>query len=343
MAKPSAGGVAHDGGESRSNVRYCIVLAALPVVAALLPQLSVELLVPRDMIAAFLPEHAGAPKLFSSRVVAALYHYAIAATCTVVAAIVCLWYSAKTLRTELAGEGGRLRGHVVLLLIAAFGLASICLFDTGAVDDTTTRYLFERSGVTGIRPGLDWFGLTFSSSLPFKWDGRVLGFATYLAFAVAAVTCATAATTAPPVPSTDTGEPVANGPAQQRMTIVRTSLFLATAVLLVSMVTAKLRFDVGLAAIGAPAKDAPPTDAYAAYEAVANAINSYWSVVLSLALAALYVPPALALYPPYLWEKGQQGGTEWFALTTENVTRGLRLLAILSPPVIAQAIKGFTG
>lgn len=332
----------HSGGENRSNIKYCVLLAALPVAAALLPQLWVELLVPRDTIASYLPALAKPPQAPAFGTIPALYHYAIAASCTVVAAIASLYYSAKALRATFSNGTGRLPGHVVLLLVAAVGIAAICLFDRGTVDDTTARLLFKQSGVAPIHPRLDWFGLNFASALPFDWDGRILGFTTYLAFLVAAVTCAAAATTAPSAPYPGTSQPVENGPAKQRMTVVRTSLYFATAVLLVSMVTAKLRFDVGLAAIGAPAKGVAASAAYSSYEAVANALIAYWSVVLSLALAALYVPPALALYPPYLWEKGEKE-IDWLALNEENITRALRLIAIVSPPIIAQVIKGFTG
>lgn len=325
-----------------SNIVFCVILSALPVAAALLPQIWVEFLVPRNSMAEFIKEWPQTTSPKTPKTVVALYHYAVAAAFTVAAAVASLWYSLSMLRGPLANKDRRMPSHVKLLLVAALAIASLCLISRGVVDDTTTVTLFKRAGLASVHPEISLFFINIPSASPFDWDGRILGFATYLAFAVAAVTCAAAATSAPNVPPRRPATAEDKGPAIQRMTIVRTSLFFATGVLLVSMVTAKIRFDVGLAALGGIESGSEPAKIYAD---VANAINAYWSVVLSLALAALYVPPAVALYPPYLWEMGEAGSDkdEWFGFSKENITRVLRLAAIVSPPVIAQVIKVFTG
>lgn len=327
----------HNGSQTtrvgHSNIAYCVLLAALPVLAALLPQLWVFLLVPRDDIAEYLPAALSMHNALSPAVISRLYIYAIAASCTVVIAIASLWYSWTTLKETFSEKDGRLPRHIVVLLVLAFALACAAFY-VDVIDDKTVHRLFDQSGVTKIQPTLI-FGLM--SPLPFNWDGRVLGFFVYLAFSVAAVTCAAAATTAPTHNTPRAAKSIPNGPAKRRVEIVRISLFLTTGVLLAAMVTAKLRFDVALATFGDL-----EAGVHHSYTMVAAAITSYWSVVLSLALAALYVPPTLALYPPYLWET-RQDHLPWFSFNSENLMRVLRLVAIISPPLVAQVINGVAG
>lgn len=337
---------------SRSNIRYCLFLFALPVLAAMLPQLWVDMLVPRDQIETYLYGLGNARTAFPPAVIPSLYHYAIAASCTIVACGASLWYSATTLRSTIARDFERWPPYIIWLIGAALAIALLCVVFNGVVDDKTTKLLFERSGVTTIRPSVGLIGWEFKPPIAFNWDGRILGFSVYLAFTVAALTCAVAATTAPAIPVAPAVPALSEGavsptpqkgPASERMAIIRISLFLATAVMLAAMITAKLRFDVGLAAMGAPTKGAAANVPYEIYQSVANAISAYWSVVLSLALAALYVPPAMVLNPPYVWEKGEHDkDINWFSLNHEGTTKILRLMAILSPPIVNQIITTMT-
>lgn len=124
-------------------------------------------------------------------------------------------------------------------------------------------------------------------------------------------------------------------------TVLRVVLYLMTAVLITAMITARLRFDVGQAALGpAPTKELTNA-AYAAYQTIASSVMAYWATVLSLGLAFIYLPGALLI------DFAAAGGSssvkieEFFQFNQENFMRLIRVAAIASPPIINKLIEAF--
>lgn len=120
------------------------------------------------------------------------------------------------------------------------------------------------------------------------------------------------------------------------MAIVRSTLLATSVVLVGALVASKLRLDTGALMFGAA--NGP---AAIAFQTVANAVMNYWAAVLSIGLAFIYGPPALLLYGRLAAMTGGDTGarpeSKW--LTSENVMRVVRLLAVLAPPIVAAGLE----
>ncbi len=116
------------------------------------------------------------------------------------------------------------------------------------------------------------------------------------------------------------------------MAIVRSTLLATSVVLVGALVSSKLRLDTGALMFGAA--NGP---AAIAFQTVANAVMNYWAAVLSIGLAFIYGPPALFLYSRLAATAGASNDSMW--LTSENVMRVVRLVAILAPPIVAAGLE----
>jgi hypothetical protein len=317
-----------------------ILLYALPLIGLALALGTIDLIVPRDELSIdtiLAPIKAATPK-FGAEVVAAFYHMAVAAAWASAICAISLWWCLRW----IFGEGYREltaqeRPFFWSGLVFAVGLPLVFLAwhkaddcRHFAIDDCVTSELFKQT-IQRAR--------VYKATFAFGWDSDLLACLVFTTYLIASLTVAVAVGTAPLGGKNDRSSGHSSLQAlEQRTSILNTVLFLTTAVLILAMLAAKFRFDVGLATlVPAPTKEAPNLP-FAAYQAVATAIMTYWATVLSLCLALIYLPGS------YLLTYGS-GNKSAFILspiltpTHENFMRLLKLAAILSPPVINKLIE----
>jgi DMSO reductase anchor subunit len=212
-------------------------------------------------------------------------------------------------------------GLPILLLAAQLTLHPGC--DRLEIDDCVTGTLFQFT-IKRVYP----------AKFTFVWDADFFACMVFVSYLLGAVIVAITAGTAPSnaLSASKTEEQF------NRVKILNTVLFSTTAVLLVSMVTAKLRFDVGLATLGAPVIDKNPNLAFLAYQTTVSAIMAYWATVLSLSLALIYLPSF------YLLSRSTDIKlvgpiSSLFAPDGANFSTFLKAAAIISPPIINKLIE----
>jgi hypothetical protein len=314
-----------------------ILLFALPLIGLALAVIAVDWIVPRERDAiekAFALIKTSKPT-FGASAMAAFYYVGIAASLAWAACAVTLWWCLNWLFTEGKRElttdqrrlfwGGLTFALVVPIVFLALHDPSNCRHFT--IDDCVTIALFEHT-----------VQIAHPTRFAFRWDADVLGWPVFTTYLVSTLTVAVAAGMPPPPEKDHASARSTHLTTEQRSNTLNMVLFLTTAVLLCVLLAAKLRFDVGLATLGAaPTKDAPNLP-FAAYETIASAVMAYWATVLSLCLALVYVPGAYLLAtesgtkPPLLL-------TTIFTPSHQNFMRLLKLAAILSPPIINKLIE----
>lgn len=264
-------------------------------------------------------EFIPAPIKESPAVIAQIYHYAIAASTTLALAAALIWqclvwqWELRKFTTE-----GVKRWLYVLLPIFALGPIVLAYRDAHIIDDEAVVGLFSLVNLDAINP-------------PFLFanDSRILGAAIFTAFLFSAATTALAAAGSPEAYQS-------KAEVDRRMAIVRSALLATSVVLVGALVASKLRLDTGTFMLGGAGSPAA-----IAFQTVANAVMNYWAAVLSIGLAFIYGPPALFLYSRLAATGGNGSGardeSKW--LTSENVMRVVRLLAVLAPPIVAAGLE----
>jgi hypothetical protein len=314
--------------ETQRVTLSCWILFFLPLVGAGITLCTIDLIVPRDpkQVATVLAKIAAAPANFGADVMAAYYHFALAAVIAIVACFASIWWSLNWLLTDglkmlRSNERSLLWGGVVI----AIGLPNILLaaqltLHLGCkrleIDDCVAGTLFQ---LTIMR---------FSQAkFAFVWDADLFASMVFISYLLGAVVVAITAGTAPnkALSASKTEEQF------NRIKILNTVLFLTTAILLVAMVTAKFRFNVGLATLGAPVIDKNPNLGFLAYQTTASAIMAYWATVLSLSLALIYLPGFYLL--------SRSTDIKLAGPNGPNFSTFLKAAAIISPPIINKLIE----
>jgi hypothetical protein len=311
---------------------WATIIFALPIIGALVPQAVVYVLVPRDYAAQMLRDTFAVILSPGSKpeVVGAMYLVAIASTITLVTCAISLVFCVSW----LAKEGSKIFDNSLRRSVWATAVTIPLVFSmlayglNGLVDDAVTRALFDRAGL-----------LTINWPYAFDWDAKALGFLVYTSFAEASLVIAVATL----VSTHPSREPRARDSEQnsKKATVIDTILFLTTAVLVAAMITARFRFDVGVAAIGPLSKANTHNISFVEYQSVSSSILTYWATVLSLSLACIYLPGTLRL----TFVQGSVTASKFekiLTLNKDNLMRLVRLGAVLSPPIINKLIQTFT-
>jgi hypothetical protein len=303
-----------------------VLLFVMPIVGAVLPLITVDLIVPRTKAIDLLPAIVTTSKA-GAATMAAFYHVAISAAITIILCLVSIGWSGfrlneilTTLKTQPEKRWFKIAIAVAIVLpvglLALQFLLPPSLAEKLALDDEVTRLLFDRT----IRKD-------DPKSTAMRYDAPIVGCFVFVAFLLAtatvAATTASKTQTAPAKPDDKSGS------------VLNTALFLTAGVLVAAMVTAKFRFDVGLSMMGDIPTPTVKNPAYSAFQVVASAIMAYWAAVLSLCLALIYVPSATIL------NGGTSALADLFTFNRENGVRLLKLAAIVSPPVINKLIETF--
>jgi hypothetical protein len=306
----------------------CRVLFSLPIVGAGITLGIIDLIVPREQAASVLAKIAAAPVTLGADVIAAYYHLALAAVLVIVVCLTSIWWSLNWLITDglkmlRANERSLLWGGVaiaiampILLLLTQLTLLPDC--SKLAIDDCVTSTLFQFT-----------IKRVYLAKFAFVWDADSLACIVFVAYLLGAVIVATTVGTA-------SSSPLSAGRTEEqfdRMKVLNTVLFLTTVVLLAAMITAKSRFNVGLATLGAPVIDKSPNLAFLAYQTTASAIMAYWATVLSLSLALIYLPGVYLLSRSSDFKVAGPLAS-LFGPGGPNFSTLLKAAAIISPPVI---------
>jgi hypothetical protein len=314
-----------------------IFLFALPLVGLALALIPVDLLVPRtpaaiEKVVAVIKE---ADRKFGASAMAASYYVGIAASLAWAACAVTLWWCLTWIfaqgRRELTPSerrffwGGLIFAFAIPIGFLAGHKPDVCEHFT--IDDCVTIALFKNT-----------INVAQDARFAFKWDADVLGWPVFTTYLISSLTVALAAGTTPPTDKAQVGARASHLTIDDRTNTLNTVLFLMTAVLLAALLAAKLRFDVGLATLGAPPTKEAPNAAFAAYQAIASAVTAYWATVLSLCLALVYLPGAYLL-ATHSDQKPSLILATVFTPSNENFMRLLKLAAILSPPIINKLIE----
>jgi hypothetical protein len=319
-----------------SQISKPFLLYALPLLALALCLATIDTVVPRDPVAIdqTIARIKNAKPTFGAEVMAAFYHMAIAGAfaaaicvvnlCWCLGWLFCRGYKELTINERRLFWSGLIFAIVIPLIFLAAHKPTECT--RFAIDDCMASALFKNT-----------IQIAHPARFAFAWDADLMACLVFITYLISILTVSVAAGTTP-VPGKDQPNGEATLTIEQRMNVLNSVLFLTTAVLISAMLAAKLRFDVGLATLGAaPTKEAPNL-AFVAYQTVASAIMAYWAAALSLCLAFIYLPGA------YLLARDSGGGSTFilgpiFAPTQENFIRLLKLAAILSPPVINKLIE----
>jgi hypothetical protein len=309
----------------------------LPLIGLALALGTIDLIVPRDQASidtVLAPIKAAKPQ-FGAEVIAAFYHMAVAAAWASAICAISLWWCLRWIfgqgyRELTAQERPFFWGGLVF----AIGFPLIFLLGRDpndcrhfAIDDCVTSALFQQT-----------IQRVYTAKFAFVWDSDLLACLVFTTYLVSSLTVAVAVGTAPLGENDQSHRPSSLQTIEQRTSVLNSVLFLTTAILILAMLAAKFRFDVGLATLGAAPTKEVPNWPFAAYQAVAMAVMAYWATVLSLCLALIYLPGS------YLLTYGS-GNKSAFILspvlnpTHENFMRLLKLAAILSPPVINKLVE----
>jgi hypothetical protein len=319
------------------------VLYAIPVVGACLPLFIVDQLSPSghpDVIAKIATSDVN----FGADAAAAIYYVSISYAVTVVVAFGAIWCFAQWLRcTGLPEATPQERRWIWLGIGIAIAIPVLFLVWHGApssvsheassictkINDCLTKKLFEH---TIYRTGI-------ATSFAMRHDVNVMAALVFMAFllAVTAVSTSTGTCKAITAREPNASEEVLKQSANERMSVVNMALFLMAALLVSAIVTAKFRFDIGLATLP-PSPKGEISAAIKAYHSLSSAIMTYWASILSLSLALIYLPSAylLTLRP---MAAGLGGLPRFFELNRESGLRLLKLAAIISPPIVNQLIE----
>jgi hypothetical protein len=319
----------------RDRILVGIGVFIIPLFLGLVLSLvAVDLFVPRDQdtIRQFAAKITGPS--FGARAAAALYHLAVAATITTIACAVSIWFCGRSITSLLTGFTPAERRWTVFgvavaiavpltLLVLQLTLSGDCSTYWGnwvGVDDCVAKELFNRTILAKYAPK-PYFAVNH--------DWQFLTCVIFIAYLLAGSGAAAAASR---VPATEADR-------ARLLNILNVTLFLMAAVLVAAVITAKFRFDVGLATLDKMVGD-KSNPAFAEYEALASGITTYWAAVGSLWLALIYLPGA------YFLHRGDPatGGHDFLLVFTSNREIGLRFLkiaAIISPAVVGKLIETF--
>jgi hypothetical protein len=320
-----------------------IALFLVPIVGALVPLILVDVLVPRSESQAvqLTQKIAITTTTLMAEVGAAFYYVAVSAAITIIicAATIwccCDWLFKSGLKEATARERGWIWLGITLAVAFPIGLLFFqILFSDGcskfAIDDCVTKALFTNT-IHKLYPRPQFFAM--------NQDANFMACLVFMSYLIAVVTNSTAAASAYPVKAHARDRNKRAVDVSERANILNLVLFLIAGVLVAAMVTAKFRFDVGLATLGPPPTPKAPNAAYQAYQTLASAIMAYWASVLSICLALIYLPSAYVLNRKTT-DSSERGLTSFFSLNRENGLRLLKAAAIVSPPIINKLIEIF--
>ncbi len=310
-----------------------MLLFIMPIAAACVPLVTVDVIVPRDS-----PEWVAdlsAPLKFGASTMASLYDLAIAGAILAVfcvAAVLCYAFMIAWIakRSMFARERKYLNvaailafGFPVILLAVQLSLPVTC--NRLGIDDCVTRHLLDAT-----------IGQKYHTTFAMHHDSEVLAYLIFTSFLLAVLTAAALSSSSIPPDKERSSEHIEMISAEERWFMLNMVLFVTAAALVLATIVARLRFNVGLTTIDSTgAKDAAAS-ARQAYQTVVSAIMIYWTSILSLCLALLYVPNAVVL------ALGEKGGivsapvTFLRYLTRDGFLRALKVFAVVSPPLVSK-------
>jgi hypothetical protein len=297
----------------------------------------VDIIVPRDRHAEFVQQIVKGKVTFGAEVGAAFYYVAVSTALVVVLCLACLGYCIQWLAQTYSSFSPERKKWTIAGIVAAIALPLAVLSvqlkfapgcDRIGIDDCVTNALLEATITRQELHHQKFFSM--------RNDSNILSCIVFVTYLIATLTIAVAASSLPPDPK----QPPSNAPEiGQRISLLNTILLLTSAVLVSGLITAKFRFDVGLATLVVESVDKPGAS-IAAYKTIASAITAYWATVLSMWLALMYLPGS-ALLNGYIGQDGKPDMTKMFELTRENGIRLIKLAAILSPPLVNKLIEVF--
>jgi hypothetical protein len=307
-------------------VLRCAILFALPLLGAAATMTAAQIYVSHDDAVCHLSNIVRSTPTLSGRSIAASYYLAVANTMLVLvcaaALIITVRWMVLSSSAYFSDQVSRYLWGVIVLSLA---IASLSFVIPGAVDDNVARTLFAFTyqRAVGVVPSV-WCHYQMGpdddislSGLQLGWDARWLGFLVFSSYLISAAIAAFVAGSWP--------APRPQQQADERLSVLNAILFSMAAILVVATITAKSRFELGLATLN------PGTPGYAEYQVTGNAIASYMAAVQTIFLALLYLPSAMLLSPSTLIAQ----------LNEANLGRLAKLLAIFSPPIVTKLIDVF--
>jgi hypothetical protein len=314
-----------------------IALFIVPVLCALFLMSTIDLVVLRDEpnIRAF----TGAIRFeaISPRVAATMYHLATSLTILALACVATLWICFDALRARWSAFSADDRRWIgvgvaaaILLpgfIVAVSHITANCEKPKLGIDDCLGNALLHQT----IRDAFTHIKGARQPVFTAGTDSNYMAFVVLLTYFIGALTCAAAANARLPNSESDRKTEF-----DARMRLITTVLVALAVVMTISIIAMKLRFDIGLATLSVPTAD-KPNPAYTGYQALASSITMTWAWFLSIYLAAMYVPAIIILR----WNVNGWGGLSkiWAGFDHTHLTKVVQVLALLAPPIVAEAVK----
>lgn len=328
-------------GELKS--RWACLLFLIPVGCSLLLMGAVDLVVTRDPGSIEKFTSGIKFEVYSAKLAATMYQYAISLSVLAVACFATLaicGYILSRQRPVLSENERRfvwigIGASVLLPILLIFISHTTAHCGTGLTKSGIEDCLGSRLIELTIRAAyLD----VFKSDVPKfvgRYDSDAITFVVLFTYFIGTLTSAVVATSEPLQPGIETSADIA-----ERINKISVVLFAMAVVMAVVIVAMKLRFDLGLATM-LPSKDGKPSPGQVTYQTLANATVTTWGWFLSIYLAMMYLPSFVAAHlrsGEFRWEVNPVPG-----LGIPHFVKFVKVLALFAPPLVAKTVELVSG
>ena len=313
-------------------------LYSLPLFGVFLVWGSIDLFVPRDRASTILGSMKDAKPALGADALAAFYYmglgYFLVAIACLTSLAWCLWTIHKRYPELNSDERPYFIFGLVLSFVVPLGALAAHYPYPGcgfvAIDDCSTWTLLE-STVHKV------YNSVYSVKFAFRYDADVFACLVFVTYLVSLSTVTLIVGTKPDQPTPTSGVMTD----EERRQALNMILLLTAIVLIASTLSSRLRFDVGLATLGAPPTKEVPNVPFAAYQTIASAIMAFWASVLSVFIALVYVPGAMLLN----FRTSPSGSIDfnsWLKLDGTNFEKLVKVAAIASPALVNKLLDIFS-